>query len=82
MLPKLRSQQLMTEEDLKKLMDSDCKLLSSKQLAKVLGVTEGAIRKQRSMNKSFFQYAKLGNRVWYPVDLMVKTVHEHVVTKE
>ena len=38
----------------------------SKQLAALLSVSEGAIRKQRSKDRSLFPYAKLGGRIFYP----------------
>ena len=59
--------------------DPDCKLLTSKQLAAILGVTEGALRKQRSKANSIFKYAKIGKRVFYPTDLIVQTIHQHVI---
>ena len=71
---------LMDPEEIKKFMDQNCKLLSSKQLAELLSVSEGAIRKQRSKNRSLFPYAKLGGRVFYPADLIVSTLHKHLTT--
>ena len=56
--------------------NKNCKLLSSKQLAELLDVTEGAIRKQRSKDRSLFPYAKLGGRIFYPADLIVETLHK------
>ena len=78
MKPKLRSNNLLSDNELKKFIESDCKLLTSKNLAAVLGVSDGALRKQRSKNRSLFSYAKLGRRIWYPVDLVVKTLHENI----
>tara|TARA_R100001163_G_C5063068_1_gene200279 strand:- start:1988 stop:2263 length:276 start_codon:yes stop_codon:yes gene_type:complete len=73
---------LMDPEEIKKFMDQNCKLLSSKQLAELLSVSEGAIRKQRSKNRSLFPYAKLGGRVFYPADLIVSTLHKHLTTSQ
>lgn len=73
---------LMNHEEIKKFMDQNCKLLSSKQLAELLSVSEGAIRKQRSKNRSLFPYAKLGGRVFYPADLIVSTLHKHLTTSQ
>ena len=75
---KLISEHLMSEEELIKFMEKDCKLLTSKGLAKVLNVSEGALRKQRSLNRSLFPFSRLGRRIYYPADLIVKTVHTHV----
>ena len=73
---------LMDPEEIKKFMDQNCKLLSSKQLAELLSVSEGAIRKQRSKNRSLFPYAKLGGRIFYPADLIVSTLHKHLTTSQ
>ena len=73
---------LMDPEEIKKFMDQNCKLLSSKQLAELLSVSEGAIRKQRSKNRSLFPYAKLGGRVFYPADLILSTLHKHLTTSQ
>ncbi len=73
---------LMDPEEIKKFMDQNCKLLSSKQLAELLSVSEGAIRKQRSKDRSLFPYAKLGGRVFYPADLIVSTLHKHLTTSQ
>ena len=73
---------LIDPEEIKKFMDQNCKLLSSKQLAELLSVSEGAIRKQRSKNRSLFPYAKLGGRVFYPADLIVSTLHKHLTTSQ
>ena len=45
MLNKAIANQLITEEKLNEFIDKNCKLLTSDQLAKLLHVTEGAIRK-------------------------------------
>ncbi len=82
MEPKIRSGQLLDNEEFKKFMESDCKLLTSKQLANVLSVSDAALRKQRSNNKSIFKYAKIKNRIYYPADLIVKTLHANVVDRK
>lgn len=78
MKPKLVSQNLITDEQLKEFINSDCKLLTSKNLAEVLGVSDGALRKQRSKNRSLFPFSKLRGRIFYPADLIVKTLHENL----
>ena len=78
MKPKLISQNLLSDDELKKFINRDCKLLTSKNLAEVLGVSDGALRKQRSSNRSLFPFSKLGGRIYYPADLIVKTLHEHL----
>ena len=79
MEPKIRSGQLLTDEELKKLIEVDCKLLTSKQLANVLSVSDAALRKQRSNKRSIFAYTKIRNRIYYPADLIVKKLHENVI---
>ena len=78
MEPKIRSGQLLTDEELKKFIEVDCKLLTSKQLANVLSVSDAALRKQRSNKRSIFAY-KIRNRIYYPADLIVKKLHENVI---
>ena len=78
MKPRLRSQNLLSDDELKKFINKDCKLLTSKNLAEVLGVSDGALRKQRSNNRSLFPYSKLRGRIFYPADLIVKTLHENL----
>ena len=78
MKPKLRSQNLLSDDELKKFINKDCKLLTSKNRAEVLGVSDGALRKQRSNNRSLFPYSKLRGRIFYPADLIVKTLHENL----
>ncbi len=75
---KLISEHLISEEELVKFMEKDCKLLTSKGLAKVLNVSEGALRKQRSLNRSLFPFSRLGRRIYYPADLIVKTIHSNL----
>ena len=74
MKPKLINQSLLSEDQLKEFINRDCKLLTSKNLAQVLGVSDGALRKQRSKNRSLFPYSKIGNLIFYPADLLVKTL--------
>jgi len=78
MKPKMLAGNLITEEKLQEFIERDCKLLTSKNLALLLGVSEGAIRKQRSKNRSLFPYARLGGRIFYPADLIVSTLHSHL----
>ena len=75
---KMISEHLMSEEELIKFMEKDCKLLTSKGLARVLNVSEGALRKQRSLNRSLFPFSRLGRRIYYPADLIVKTIHSNL----
>ena len=51
MKTKIKSNQL-SQQEMEEFMNKNCKLLSSKQLAELLHVTEGAIRKQRSKARS------------------------------
>jgi hypothetical protein len=78
MKPKLKSLNLLSKDELKNFITKDCKLLTSKNLAEVLGVSDGALRKQRSKNRSLFPYSKLRGRIFYPADLIVKTLHENL----
>ena len=75
---KMISEHLMSEEELIKFMEKDCKLLTSKGLARVLNVSEGALRKQRSLNRSLFPFSRLGRRIYYPADLIVRTIHNNL----
>ena len=75
---KLIANQLVSESQLNEFIERDCKLLTSKDLAKVLNVTEAALRKQRSLNRSMFPFARLRRRIYYPADLIVKTVHNNI----
>ena len=75
---KMISEHLISEEELIKFMEKDCKLLTSKDLAKVLNVTEAALRKQRSNNRSLFPFSRLGRRIYYPADEVVRTVQSHL----
>ena len=71
--------QLISKDQLDKFIESHCKLLTSKDLAKVLNVSEAALRKQRSKSRSLFPYSRLGRRIFYPADVIVKTLHDHLV---
>ena len=75
---KMIANQLISEEDLDKFIERDCKLLTSKNLAVVLNVTEAALRKQRSLDRSMFPFSRVGRRIYYPADLIVKTLHENL----
>ena len=75
---KMIANQLISEEDLDKFIERDCKLLTSKDLAVVLNVTEAALRKQRSLDRSMFPFSRIGGRIYYPADLIVKTLHENL----
>ncbi len=78
MINKKIAEQLISEEELDKFIDNDCKLLTSKDLAKVLNVSEAALRKQISNNRSHFPFSILGRRIYYPADLIVKTIHNNL----
>ena len=78
MINKMVANQLVSETQLNEFIERDCKLLTSKDLAKVLNVTEAALRKQRSNNRSLFPFSRLGRRIYYPADLIVKTVHNNI----
>jgi hypothetical protein len=75
---KMVANQLVSESQLNEFIERDCKLLTSKDLAKVLNVTEAALRKQRSLNRSMFPFARLGRRIYYPANEIVKTVHNNI----
>jgi len=74
--------QLLTEAKLNEFIEKNCKLLTSEQLAKLLHVTEGAIRKQRSSDRSLFPYAKINGRIFYPADLIVETLHKNLTNSQ
>jgi len=75
MKPKIKT---ISAEDLKKFLEKDGLLFTSQDLAKMLGVTEGALRKQRSKNRSIFKFAKLGGRIFYPADIVMETIHNNL----
>ena len=52
MKPKIKT---ISPEELKKFLEKDGLLFTSANLAKMLGVSEGALRKQRSKNRSIFK---------------------------
>jgi|TARA_R100001480_G_scaffold97959_1_gene102489 hypothetical protein len=77
---KLRKDNLLDDHDFQKLIDDECKILTSKQLAVMVGLkSDAALRKQRSKHRSLFPYCKVGRRIFYPVDLIVKTLHRNKV---
>ena len=78
MLNKMIANQLVSESQLNEFIEKDCKLLTSRDLAKVLNVSEAALRKQRSLNRSMFPFARLGRRIYYPANEIVKTVHNNI----
>ena len=78
-MTKLRSKQVLTDEEVKIFIDKECKVLTSKQLAEVLNVSDGALRKQRSKGKSIFPYANINGRIFYPTDVIVKKIHNNLV---
>ena len=78
-MTKIRANQVLTNEELQIFMDKDCKLLTSRQLAQVLNVTDGALRKQRSKGKSIFPYANINGRIFYPTDIIIKKIHSNLV---
>jgi|TARA_B100000315_G_C14506179_1_gene554713 hypothetical protein len=69
---------IMSEKQLNEFIERDCKLLTSQGLARVLNVSEAALRKQRSLNRSIFPFARIGRRIFYPADLIVQTVHKNI----
>ena len=77
---KIRKDNLVDADQFKKLVDSDCKILTSKQMADLIGLkSDGALRKQRSKHRSLFPYSKIGGRVFYSLDLIVRTLNENKV---
>ena len=77
---KLRQHNLLDDEHFKKLIDDECKLLTSKQLSIMVGLKgDAALRKQRSKGRSLFPYCKVGRRIFYPVDEIVRTLNENKV---
>jgi len=75
MKPKIKT---ISAEDLLKFLEKDGLLFTSQDLAKMLGVTVGALRKQRSKNRSIFKFAKLGGRIFYPADVVMETIHNNL----
>ena len=80
---KVRRKNLVDDDQLQTLIDSDCKLLTSKQFAQLVNLkTDAALRKQRSKNRSLFPYCRIGRRIFYPMDLIMQTLHKNVVSNE
>ena len=80
---KVRRKNLVDDDQLQKLIDSDCKLLTSKQFAQLVNLkTDAALRKQRSKNRSLFPYCRIGRRIFYPMDLIMQTQHKNVESNE
>ena len=76
----IRKGDLVSEKELKSLLENDCKLLTSKQLAEVLRLkSDAALRKQRSKNSSLFPFTRLGRSIYYPIHLVMKTLQKHTV---
>ena len=75
MHPKIKT---ITAAELTKFIEKDGLLFTSKDLAKMLGVSEGALRKQRSKNRSIFKFSKLSGRIYYPADLIMETIHSNL----
>ena len=78
-MTQIRAKQILNDQEVTNFIDKECKLLTSKQLAKVLNVSDGALRKQRSNARSIFPYAKINGRIFYPTDAIVKTIHNNLV---
>ena len=77
---KLRKDNLLDDYEFQKLIDDECKILTSKQLAVMVGLkSDAALRKQRSKHRSLFPYCRVGRRIFYPEDLIVKTLHKNKV---
>ena len=76
----IRKGDLVSEKELKSLLDNDCKLLKSKQLAEVLRLkSDAALRKQRSKDRSLFPFVRIGRSIYYPINLVMKTLQKHTV---
>ena len=77
---KVRRANLLEDTEVQRLIDEECKLLTSKQLAVVIGLkSDAALRKQRSNGRSLFLYCRLGRRIFYPMDMIMKTLNENKV---
>ena len=80
---KIRRSNLIEDNDVQQLIEQDCKLLTSKQLAEILRLkSAAALRKQRSNGRSLFVYCRLGRRIFYPMDMIMKTLNENKVVNE
>jgi hypothetical protein len=78
-MTQIRAKQILNDQEVNNFIEKECKLLTSKQLAKVLNVSDGALRKQRSNSRSIFPYAKINGRIFYPTDAIVKAIHNNLV---
>ena len=82
MTVKVRAGNLLSNDEIERLIDGDknFKLITSKQLAKILHLkSDAALRKQRSKNRSLFPFTRIGRTIYYPADLVVETLHKNVV---
>ena len=60
--------------------EGNLKLLTSKQLAKIINLkSDEALRKQRSKGRSLFPYTRVGRKIFYPANLIVKTLQQNMV---
>ena len=60
--------------------EGNLKLLTSKQLAKIINLkSDAALCKQRSKGRSLFPYTRVGRKIFYPANLIVKTLQQNMV---
>ena len=60
--------------------EGNLKLLTSKQLAKIINLkSDAALRKQISKGRSLFPYTRVGRKIFYPANLIVKTLQQNMV---
>ena len=60
--------------------EGNLKLLTSKQLAKIINLnSDAALRIQRSKGRSLFPYTRVGRKIFYPANLIVKTLQQNMV---
>ena len=60
--------------------EGNLKLLTSKQLAKIINLkSDAALRKQSSKGRSLFPYTRVGRKIFYPANLIVKTLQQNMV---
>ncbi len=79
----VRRSNLLEDSEVKRLIEENCKLLTSKQLAEILRLkSDAALRKQRSKSRSLFMYCRIGRRIFYPMDMIMKTLHDNKVVNE
>ena len=58
---------LVSTKELKICSEGNLKLLTSKQLAKIINLkSDAALRKQRSKGRSLFPYTRVGRKIFYP----------------